>query len=135
LWDKVRYMGLKLDMNKAYDRVKLNFLEAIMRQLGFSTQWIRLIMVCIQTVSYVIVVNGQPVERTKPTGGIQQWIHYPCTFSSFVQRRLALFSTMLRGQKLSQEYQPLEKAHVPIIYFFLMIAYYFARQILWNGTS
>jgi len=40
-----------------------------------------------------------------------------------VQRRLSLFSTMLRGHKLSQEYQPLEKAHIPINYILLMIAY------------
>jgi hypothetical protein len=52
--------------------VELNFLEAIMWRLGFSTQWTRLIMVCIQTVSCEILVNGQPVERIKPTIGIRQ---------------------------------------------------------------
>lgn len=28
--------GLKLDMNKAYDRVEWNFLESILRKMGFQ---------------------------------------------------------------------------------------------------
>jgi hypothetical protein len=43
-----------------------------MRCLVFSTQWTRFIMVCIQMVSYAIVVNSQLVERIKPTRGIRQ---------------------------------------------------------------
>lgn len=32
---KVGFIGIKLDMSKAYDRVKWDFLEAVMQKLGF----------------------------------------------------------------------------------------------------
>ncbi|KAB2628955.1 hypothetical protein D8674_033750 [Pyrus ussuriensis x Pyrus communis] len=37
-------MGIKLDMNKAYDLVEWDFLEAIMEHLGFHLRWINIVM-------------------------------------------------------------------------------------------
>jgi hypothetical protein len=56
---KDTYMAFKLDMSKAYDRVEWVFIEHIMRQLGFDDQWISLIMKCISTVQYLVIVNGE----------------------------------------------------------------------------
>jgi len=64
---KEGYMAVKLDMSKAYDRVEWPFLEAVMRQMGFTERWIQLIMVGVKTVSYSILVNGEPKGLIKPT--------------------------------------------------------------------
>jgi hypothetical protein len=72
MWSKVRYMGIKLDISKAYDKVEWSFLEAVMRRMEFPEIWINLIMGCVKSVSYSIIVNGQPVGNIKPSRGIRQ---------------------------------------------------------------
>jgi hypothetical protein len=66
------YMALKLDMSKAYDRVKWDFLELLMRKIGFSERWVDLVMTCVHTVSYSILINGRPYGHICPSRGIRQ---------------------------------------------------------------
>ena len=66
------YMAVKLDMSKAYDRVKWVFLEGIMRRKGFNEGWIHLIMLCVKTVTYSVLVNGEPCGTIHPSRGIRQ---------------------------------------------------------------
>lgn len=66
---KMGFIALKLDMSKAYDRVEWGFLEAIMQHLGLEERMIRIIMSCLKSVSYSIILNGQPVGIIKPLRG------------------------------------------------------------------
>ena len=68
---KLGYMALKLDMSKAYDRIKWKFLEKIMRHLGFSGKIRTTIMSCIRSVSYVVLLNRESVRHIKPGRALQ----------------------------------------------------------------
>jgi hypothetical protein len=74
MWHKTGFMGLKLNMSKAYDRVEWKFLKAAMQPMGFACTWIKLIMACVTSVSYSMLVNGNPVGNFQPTRGLQQGV-------------------------------------------------------------
>ena len=65
-------MALKMDMSKAYDCVEWDFLEAIMRKLGFDNQWVSVIMSCVRTVQYSVLLDGVPKGYIIPSHGIRQ---------------------------------------------------------------
>jgi hypothetical protein len=69
---KKGFMAVKLDMSKAYDRVEWHYLETIMRMMGFEEKWIRIIMKCVRSVSYSILLNGLPYGDIHPTRGLRQ---------------------------------------------------------------
>jgi hypothetical protein len=69
---RATHMVVKLDMSKAYDRVEWEFIRAMMLKLGFAERWVHLIMQCVQTVSYSVLLNGAPAGFIKLTRGLRQ---------------------------------------------------------------
>jgi len=77
---KKGFMAIKVDMSKAYDRVEWAFLEAIMHKLDFAQRWISMIIQCVSTVSYSILVNRFPPRKLSLIEDFGKEILYPRTF-------------------------------------------------------
>jgi hypothetical protein len=67
-----RYCAYKLDLAKAYDRVDWAYLEGTLSKLGFSDTWIKWVMTCVKTVTYTIRLNGDHLQKFRPTRGLRQ---------------------------------------------------------------
>lgn len=65
-------IALMLDISKAYDRLDWEYLCDVMIQMGFSTRWVKWITLCVETVDYMVLVNGAQVGPFVPGRGLRQ---------------------------------------------------------------
>lgn len=52
---------MKIDVAKAYDQLEWDYLEGIMRALGFCDGWIDLVILCVRTVKFNVFVGEEIV--------------------------------------------------------------------------
>ncbi|KAL5558994.1 hypothetical protein UlMin_035205 [Ulmus minor] len=53
-------MALKIDLQKAYDRLSWKFLKSILTAFGFHPRWIKWVMSCVSIASTTLILNGVP---------------------------------------------------------------------------
>lgn len=63
---------LKVDLEKAYDRVEWPFLEEVLKITGFNSTLVHLILQCTTSVSMSVSWNGDLLEPFQPTRGLRQ---------------------------------------------------------------
>lgn len=66
------FIFLKLDISKAYDRVKWDYLECILMKLGFPTCIINLIMQYVKMASFSVLINGEPKGPIVSSRGLRK---------------------------------------------------------------
>jgi hypothetical protein len=62
-----------------------------MIKMGFVEGWVKLVMKCVSTVMYSIIINGEPMGLIKH-GVLGKGILSALTFSFFVRRSSAIIS-------------------------------------------
>lgn len=106
---KMKAILLKMDLEKAYDRVNWNFLRLILIRIGIPPQVIRWIMACITSMNIAVLVNGTPSSFFSCSRGIRQgcllspllFILVMDGFSRLVKQ--ALENGWIKGIKLAKD--------------------------------
>lgn len=68
----VGFVGTKLDMNKAYDKIEWDYITSTMSALGFSDKWVTLISNCITSITLSLMINNRRCGVVTPHRGIRQ---------------------------------------------------------------
>uniref|UniRef100_A0A803P542 Reverse transcriptase domain-containing protein n=1 Tax=Cannabis sativa TaxID=3483 RepID=A0A803P542_CANSA len=69
---KICWVVIKLDMEKAFDRVEWHFLSHLLAHVVFPSNFISLIMNCLSTVTYLLSLNGILSDTFFSSRGIRQ---------------------------------------------------------------
>jgi hypothetical protein len=69
---KSGWVAIKIDMEKAYDRLEWPFIINVLKCFGFGDKWVNLIHQCISTTSFSILLNGSPFGFFNPKRGLPQ---------------------------------------------------------------
>ncbi|OMO50810.1 reverse transcriptase [Corchorus capsularis] len=65
-------MAVKIDLEKAYDRVSWDFLRDTIMAFNFPPSWINLIIFCVESASMSVLWNGEKTEMFHPGRGLWQ---------------------------------------------------------------
>lgn len=69
---KIGKIALKLDFEKAFDKLEWPFIESTLRRHGFPNYWINIIMECVSTQTTQILFNNRKSKTIYPTWGLRQ---------------------------------------------------------------
>ncbi|MDV3157560.1 MAG: reverse transcriptase family protein, partial [Candidatus Phytoplasma australasiaticum] len=65
-------MVLKIDLEKAYDRLSWDFIKETLEDVGFNNIWVRNIMSCVKSSRLALIWNNEQLDWITPSRGIRQ---------------------------------------------------------------
>lgn len=66
------HVAVKIDMEKAYDMLDWSFMESTLLKFGFHTTFVNLIMSCVRSPCFSVLVNGTPTDWFVSNKGLRQ---------------------------------------------------------------
>ncbi|GJS31327.1 RNA-directed DNA polymerase, eukaryota [Tanacetum coccineum] len=69
---KKQMLIFKVDFEKAYDSVRWDYLDEILRKFGFGDKWCKWIQCCLKSSKGSILVNGSPTKEFDFGRGLKQ---------------------------------------------------------------
>lgn len=131
---RVRYMAIKIDLEKAYDRLKWNFVRDMLLLFNVPDSLIKLIMSCVASSSISVLLNGGQLDPFLPSRGIRQGD--PLSPYLFIMC-MELLSFLIEDKCSFHLWDPLQVSRNGLAFLHLMFAddlILFAKADLKNNT-
>ena len=65
-------MVIKVDLQKAYDRLEWSFIKMVLEHFGFPESMVKFNMSCVATTNTALLFNGSKLYSFQPSRGIRQ---------------------------------------------------------------
>lgn len=65
-------MGIKIGLEKAYDRLSWNFIKETLEDVGFNNTCVKNIMNCVTTSRFAPIWNNEQLDWITPSRGRRQ---------------------------------------------------------------
>ena len=65
------FFVIKIDLEKAYDRMNWKFIENVLYEVGLTKNIVDLISDSISSASFHLLWNGETIEEFKPSYGLK----------------------------------------------------------------
>jgi hypothetical protein len=99
---KLKGEVLKIDLSKAYDWVNWLYIRLLLTHLGFEIDFIRWVMCCIYSASFVVLINGS----ASPFFRAERGLHQGCPLSPLLFLLVAEgLSRALESTKSNREFE------------------------------
>ncbi|XP_074299645.1 uncharacterized protein LOC141630789 [Silene latifolia] len=69
---KQGFIAIKIDLEKAYDRLRWSFIRDTMKDMGFPGLLVDVVMECVTSTRMQVLWNGEPTKQFTPTRGVRQ---------------------------------------------------------------
>lgn len=100
-----KYVAIKIDLHKAYDKLRWEFIEDTLKEARFPLPFINLVMACISSVSMQVMWNRKASDPFWPSRGIHQGdLISPYLFVLCIER----LAHAIKEKVDSKEWQPLK---------------------------
>ncbi|KAF7841337.1 ribonuclease H [Senna tora] len=106
---KQGWATMKVDLNKAYDKISWKFLRDVLNYMNFPPLWQQILMECVSTVSMNIKINGESTNWFSPTAGLRQgdplspYLYVLCANVLSHHLSIAQEKKKIRGIKIGRE--------------------------------
>ena len=70
--EKINGYVIKLDIEKAFDKISWKFIDFMLMKKFFSPHWRKMIKACISSVQYFVLIIGKPRGKIVSSRGIRQ---------------------------------------------------------------
>lgn len=74
---KIGAMTVKINLKKAFDFISWDYIKIVLHGFGFNNYWINLILECISSSSFSILINGKMDGYFYPSGELDRGILSP----------------------------------------------------------
>ncbi|KAH1160582.1 hypothetical protein GYH30_032066 [Glycine max] len=69
---KKGWMTIKVDLDKAYDCLKWEFVKETLQDIGYPNNFVQLVWYCMSTTTMSLLWNGEVLDHFSPNIGVRQ---------------------------------------------------------------